>query len=81
MTDHRSAYGSKSYALACRALAINHITIARPGSRSSKGKLERSSDLLLAEWDYGIAHRDSRQRAEALESWLSGYNQCRGALL
>jgi transposase InsO family protein len=76
MTDNGSAYRSTVHAFACRALGIRHLR-TRPYRPRTNGKAERFIRTLLAGWAYGAIYRSSRERAAALDGWLSTYNHRR----
>jgi transposase InsO family protein len=76
MTDNGSAYRSAVHAIACRMLGIKHVR-TRPYRPQTNGKAERFIRTLLAGWAYGAIHRNSQDRANALDGWLWHYNHQR----
>jgi transposase InsO family protein len=81
MTDNGSAYVSIAHAVACRALGIRHLR-TRPRRPQTNGKAERFIRTMLDGWAYGRIYGSSRERRDALVSWLDFYNRRRphGAL-
>ena len=81
ITDNGSAYRSALHAIACRVLGIRHLR-TRPYRPQTNGKAERFIRTMLGGWAYGAIYRDSRERTNALTSWLDFYNHRRphGAL-
>ena len=76
MTDNGTAYRSTVHALACRALGVRHLR-TRPYRPRTNGKAERFIRTLLGGWAYGALYGSSRERAAALDGWLSHYNHHR----
>jgi transposase InsO family protein len=76
LTDNGSSYRSAVHALACRALGIRHHR-TRPYRPQTNGKAERFIRTPIAGWAYGAAHRNSAQRAAALDGRLRHYNHRR----
>ena len=73
LTDNGSAFRSKAFAAACRALNITH-RFTRAYRPQTNGKAERFIQSALREWAYGIAYNHSSQRAEMLDRWIHHYN-------
>jgi transposase InsO family protein len=81
MTDNGSAYRSNAHAIACRELAIRHLT-TQPYRPRTNGKAERFIQTLTRRWAYGRTYNTSTERTAALDPWLNHYNFTRphGAL-
>ena len=73
MTDNGSCYQARSFAKACRKLAIKHIR-TKPYTPKTNGKAERFIQTALREWAYAQAYPTSMRRAEELPIWLHRYN-------
>jgi len=73
LTDNGSAFRSKDFAAACKALGINH-KFTRAYRPQTNGKAERFIQLALREWAYGWTYQHSTQRTDALASWQHHYN-------
>jgi transposase InsO family protein len=72
-TDNAMAYRGRHFAAACATLALKHH-YTRPYTPRTNGKAERFIQTCLREWAYARAYGHSRQRHNALPSWLHGYN-------
>ena len=81
MTDNGACYRSTLHALTCRALGLRHLR-TRPYRPRTNGKAERFIKTMIAGWNDGAIYGSSRERAAALDGWLSTYNHRRphGAL-
>jgi transposase InsO family protein len=73
LTDNGSAFRSKRFAAACRALGIKH-SFTRPYRPQTNGKAERFIQSALREWAYGIAYHHSSERTAMLSRWTHHYN-------
>lgn len=73
LTDNGSAFRSKRFAAACRALNIKH-KFTRPYRPQTNGKAERFIQSALREWAYGIAYQHSSERIAMLTRWIHHYN-------
>lgn len=73
LTDNGSAFRSRDFAQACRALNIRH-KFTRPYRPQTNGKAERFIQSALREWAYGFTYQHSRQRTAALDHWIHHYN-------
>jgi transposase InsO family protein len=73
LTDNGSAYRSKAFARACKALGIKH-TFTRPYRPQTNGKAERFIQTCLREWAYGRVWKNSAERTGWLPSFLAYYN-------
>jgi transposase InsO family protein len=81
MTDNGAAYRSHAHQIACRQLAIRHLT-TQPYRPRTNGKAERFIQTLTRRWAHGRTYQSSTQRTQALSAWLTHYNYTRphGAL-
>ena len=73
LTDNGSAYRSKAFRAACRALAVRHIT-TRPYRPQTNGKAERFIQTAMREWAYARTYQNAEQRTQELAQWLHHYN-------
>ena len=73
MTDNGAAYRSRAHAIACRELAIRHLT-TQPYRPRTNGKAERFIQTLTRRWAYGRTYNTSAERTDALPAWLNHYN-------
>jgi len=73
MTDNGAAYRSHAHAIACRELAIRHLT-TQPYRPRTNGKAERFIQTLTRRWAYGRTYTTSAERTAALDPWLLHYN-------
>ncbi|MGE5545337.1 MAG: IS481 family transposase, partial [Solirubrobacterales bacterium] len=69
MSDNGSAYVSKTFAKACRWMALKHIR-TRPYTPKTNGKAERFIQTLMREWAYALPYRSSEARTADLGRWL-----------
>lgn len=76
MTDNGSAYKSRLWRRACRALEVRHLR-TRPYTPKTNGKAERFVQTSLREWAYAAAYPTSARRAAALPAFLHHYNHHR----
>jgi len=76
MTDNGSCYISRVFAVARRALRLEHIR-TRPYTPRTNGKAERFIQTLLREWAYARPYKSSNARANQLPRWLTHYNHKR----
>ena len=73
LTDNGSAFRSKAFVHACRQLQITK-KFTRPYRPQTNGKAERFIQSALREWAYAYTYQHSRERTQALDSWLHHYN-------
>ena len=73
LTDNGPAFHSKVFAETCDRLGIKH-RFTRAYRPQTNGKAERFIQSALREWAYGLAYRDSSERAGMLERWIHHYN-------
>jgi transposase InsO family protein len=73
LTDNGPAFRSKPFAAACDRLGIRH-KFTRAYRPQTNGKAERFIQSALREWAYGIAYRNSHDRARMLDRWIHHYN-------
>ncbi|MGH8795488.1 MAG: IS481 family transposase [Caldimonas sp.] len=73
LTDNGSAFRSKDFAAACKALGIVH-RFTRPYRPQTNGKAERFIQSALREWAYGFTYQNSGERTQALDRWNHHYN-------
>jgi transposase InsO family protein len=73
LTDNGPAFRSKSFAHACRDLALKH-SFTKPYRPQTNGKAERFIQSALREWAYGIPYNHSSERTAMLERWIHHYN-------
>ena len=73
LTDNGSAFRSKDFAAACKALGVTH-KFTRAYRPQTNGKAERFIQSALREWAYGWTYQHSAQRTDALASWQHHYN-------
>jgi transposase InsO family protein len=73
LTDNGSAFRSKDFAAACKALGIIH-KFTRAYRPQTNGKAERFIQSALREWAYGRTYQNSAHRSDALHSWQHHYN-------
>ena len=73
LTDNGSAFRSKDFATACKALGITH-KFTRAYRPQTNGKAERFIQSALREWAYGWTYQNSAHRIDALSSWQHHYN-------
>jgi transposase InsO family protein len=73
LTDNGSAFRSKDFAVACKALDIVH-KFTRAYRPQTNGKAERFIQSALREWAYGWTYQNSAERSVALSSWQHHYN-------
>jgi transposase InsO family protein len=73
LTDNGSAFRSREFAAACKALGVQH-KFTRPYRPQTNGKAERFIQSALREWAYGWTYQNSAQRTAALASWQHHYN-------
>ena len=73
LTDNGSAYRSKAFGRACKALGIKH-TFTRPYRPQTNGKAERFIQTCLREWAYGRVWANSSERTDWLHAFLAYYN-------
>jgi len=73
LTDNGSAFRSRDFASACKALDIRH-KFTRPYRPQTNGKAERFIQSALREWAYGFTYQHSTQRTAALDRWNHHYN-------
>lgn len=73
LTDNGSAYRSRSFRAACRALRVSHRR-TRPYTPRTNGKAERFIQTALREWAYRRPYYTSADRSRVLPSWLEHYN-------
>jgi transposase InsO family protein len=73
LTDNGSAYRSRLFAAACRALGLKH-RFTRPYTPQTNGKAERFIRTALQEWAYARTYHNSQERSSNLLPWLHEYN-------
>jgi len=73
LTDNGSAFRSRDFAHACKALGIQH-KFTRAYRPQTNGKAERFIQSALREWAYGWTYQHSAHRTHALASWQHHYN-------
>jgi transposase InsO family protein len=73
LTDNGSAFRSRDFAKACKALGIRH-RFTRAYRPQTNGKAERFIQSALREWAYGIAYNHSSERTAMLNKWQHYYN-------
>jgi transposase InsO family protein len=73
LSDNGSAFRSREFADACKALGIRH-QFTRPYRPQTNGKAERFIQSALREWAYGWTYQNSAERTHALASWQHNYN-------
>ena len=73
LTDNGSAFRSKDFAAACKALGVRH-RFTRPYRPQTNGKAERFIQSALREWAYGFTYQHSTERTKALDRWNHHYN-------
>ena len=73
LTDNGSAFRSKDFGAACKALGVSH-KFTRPYRPQTNGKAERFIQSALREWAYGWTYQNSAHRTDALSSWQHHYN-------
>jgi len=76
LTDNGSAYRSRSFRAACRALRVSHRR-TRPYTPRTNGKAERFIQTALREWAYRRPYYSSADRGRVLPGWLEHYNCAR----
>ena len=67
LTDNGSAFRSKDFATACKALGITH-KFTRAYRPQTNGKAERFIQSALREWAYGWTYQSSAHRIDVLSS-------------
>ena len=73
LTDNGSAFRSREFAAACKALGVQH-KFTRPYRPQTNGKAERFIQSALREWAYGWTYQNSAERTDALAHWQHHYN-------
>ena len=73
LTDNGSAFRSREFAAACKALGVQH-KFTRPYRPQTNGKAERFIQSALREWAYGWTYQNSAERTDALAGWQHHYN-------
>jgi transposase InsO family protein len=73
LTDNGSAFRSKAFVKSCKELGITK-RYTRPYRPQTNGKAERFIQSALREWAYAYTYQHSRERAQALGSWIHHYN-------
>jgi transposase InsO family protein len=73
LTDNGSAFRSKDFAAACKALGVVH-KFTRAYRPQTNGKAERFIQSALREWAYGWTYQNSAHRTAALADWQHHYN-------
>jgi transposase InsO family protein len=76
LTDNGTGYTSHVFRHACAREQIQHLR-TRPYRPCTNGKAERVIQTLLREWAYSRPYRRSRDRTQALRTWLIYYNRWR----
>ena len=73
LTDNGSAFRSKDFAVACKALDIRH-RFTRPYRPQTNCKAERFIQSALREWAHGFTYQHPSDRTQALDRWNHHYN-------
>ena len=73
LTDNGSAFRSKLFRDACKALQLKH-TFTGAYRPQTNGKAERFIQSALREWAYGIPYNHSSERQQMLDRWIHHYN-------
>jgi transposase InsO family protein len=73
MTDNGSAFRSRVWRAALRAVGLRHLR-TRPYTPRTNGKVERFIQTLLREWAYAQPYPRSWVRTRALRPYLRYYN-------
>ena len=76
LTDNGTGYTSHVFRQACTRERLQHLR-TRPYRPCTNGKAERVIQTLLREWAYSRPYRRSRDRTQALRTWLIYYNRWR----
>jgi transposase InsO family protein len=76
MTDNAFCYVKRRFPATAAAHGLRHLR-TRPYTPRTNGKAERFIQTALREWAYAKPYRSSRQRAGALERFLTTYNYTR----
>lgn len=76
MTDNGSAYRSHDFSKRLASRGIRHIR-TRPYTPRTNGKAERFIQTSLREWVYARAYHSSAERGQAMQPWITSYNQSR----
>jgi transposase InsO family protein len=76
LTDNGTGYTSHVFRHACSRERLQHLR-TRPYRPCTNGKAERVIQTLLREWAYARPYRHSRDRTQALGTWLIYYNRWR----
>lgn len=76
LTDNGTGYTSHVFRHACARERLQHLR-TRPYRPCTNGKAERVIQTLLREWAYSRPYRRSRDRTQALRTWLIYYNRWR----
>jgi transposase InsO family protein len=76
LTDNGCGYLSHVFRHACSRERLQHLR-TRPYRPCTNGKAERVIQTLMREWAYSRPYRRSRDRTQALRSWLIYYNRWR----
>jgi transposase InsO family protein len=74
MTDNGKVFTSNAFQAVLVEFGARHI-LTPPFTPEWNGKAERFIQTMLREWAYGVAYRDSQERAAALLAWLKYYNE------
>jgi transposase InsO family protein len=73
LTDNGSAFRSKDFADACKALGARH-RFTRPYRPQTHGKAERFIQSAMREWACGFPYQHSTKRTKALDRWNHNSN-------
>jgi len=73
VTGNGSAYRSRRFAAACRALGLRPL-FSRPYTPPTDGNVERFIKMALLEWAYVRLYSHSEEWAQALTRWRHRYN-------
>ncbi|MBS7702422.1 IS481 family transposase [Chelatococcus asaccharovorans] len=76
MSDNGSAYKSHVFRRFLANRGVRHIR-TRPYTPRTNGKAERFIQTTLREWAYAAPYASSRERTEAMPTWLDDYNLVR----
>lgn len=70
LTDNGSAFRSKDFAAACKALGVRH-RFTRPYRPQTNGKAERFIQSALREWAYGFTCQHQFRHYANIDTYLA----------
>ncbi|HYB98817.1 MAG TPA: IS481 family transposase, partial [Candidatus Limnocylindrales bacterium] len=76
MSDNGSAYRSNDFRDLLAKARLRHIR-TRPYTPRTNGKAERFIQTSLREWAYAKPYPSSRERTDAMPTWINAYNLTR----